>query len=269
MIKIFSEFLVSSFENRNLILELSKREFTDRYVGQVLGKLWIFLHPILLMSVYLFVFVFVFKVKVQGVVSISNDYSTYLLSGLIAWLVVQEVLSKSTTAITSNASLVKQVVFPLEVLPIKIVISSLVTMLVFILSLLAYTVIVNNTYSLMLLLIPILIYMQIIFMIGISFILSSIGVYLKDVKDLVQMFGFIGVFLLPVMYLPSQIPSIFEPLIYSNPFTYLIFCYQDVFFYGDFTHWYAWIVLFVMSHIVLIFGYSLFKKLKIMFGDVL
>lgn len=269
MLTVFKEFYVLCLKNKNLIFELAKREFTDRYIGQVLGRFWAILHPLLLIIVYLFVFVFVFKIKVQGLASTSSDYSTYLLSGLIAWLVVQEVLSKSTTTIVSNANLVKQVVFPIEVLPIKTVLASLLTMSIFILSLLLYTVVFKSTYSFMLLMIPIVIYLQIIFMIGLAFILSAVGVYLKDIKDVVQMFSFIGVFLLPVMYLPDQIPHLLEPFLYANPFTYLIFCYQDIFFYGAFHHWYAWSVLFLMSHLTLWFGYVFFKKLKVMFGDVL
>lgn len=269
MFKTVKEFFSICIKNRNLILELAKREFSDRYAGQVLGKLWAFIHPLLLMLVYMFVFVIVFKVKVQGLVSVSDDYATYLLSGLVAWLVIQDVLSKSTTIITSNASLVKQVVFPIEVLPIKTVVASLLTMFVFIAILLFYTVIIKQTYSYMLFLLPLLVYMQVVFMIGIAFILSSIGVYVRDIKDVVQMFAFVGVFLIPVMYLPTQIPAFFEPLIYANPFSYLVFCYQDLFFYGNFTHWYAWVIMFVSAHLLLIFGYVLFQKLKIMYGDML
>lgn len=269
MFKILKEFFDVCLKNKNLIFELARREFSDRYAGQVLGKLWAILHPLLLMLVYMFVFVIVFKVKVQGLVSVSDDYATYLLSGLCAWLVIQEVLSKSTTTITSNANLVKQVVFPIEVLPIKTVVASLLTMSVFITILLFYTIVIKETYSYMLLFLPLLVYMQVVFMIGLAFILSSIGVYVRDIKDVVQMFAFVGVFLIPVMYLPTQIPSLFEPFIYANPFSYLVFCYQDLFFYGSFTHWYAWIIMFVSAHLLLIFGCVLFQKLKIMYGDML
>lgn len=263
------EILNLCIKNKNIILELAKREFGDRYVGQIFGMLWVIIHPLILMLVFMFIFVVVFKVKAQGLISITDDYATYLLSGLSAWLVIQEVLTKSSTMITSNANLIKQVVFPVEVLPIKTVTSSLLTMVLFILILLFYTAIIKQTYSYMLLFLPFLIYMQIIFMLGLAFMLSSIGVYVRDIKDVVQLFAFIGVFIMPVMYLPSQIPALFEPFIYTNPFSYLIFCYQDLFFYGNFAHWYAWVFMFVFSHSLLIFSYILFKRLKIMFGDVL
>lgn len=269
MYTTYKELLLLIVRNKRLILELAKREFSDRYAGQVLGKLWVIIHPALLMFVYLFVFVAVFKVKIQDTISLSNDYPTYLLSGLIAWLIVQEVLSKSTVIVTSNANLVKQVIFPLEVLPLKTVLASLLTMLLFIGILFIYTVFFQRSYSFMLLILPLLIYLHVIFMIGIAFILSAIGVYFKDMKDIIQMFSVVGVFLLPIMYLPSQIPSLFEPLLYANPFSYLVFCYQDVFFYGKFEHWYAWIIMFTMGHITLFGGYVFFKKLKVMFGNVL
>ena len=92
MIITLKEILNLCIKNKNIIFELAKREFTDRYVGQIFGMLWVIIHPLILMLVFMFVFVIVFKLKAQGLISISDDYATYLLSGLSAWLVIQEVL---------------------------------------------------------------------------------------------------------------------------------------------------------------------------------
>jgi lipopolysaccharide transport system permease protein len=269
MLKLYKESMSLIFDKKNLIIELAKREINDKYVGQVFGRAWALVHPMLIMSVYIFIFVFVFNMKTGGSREVPLDFGTYLIAGLVSWLVVMELLAKSTTAVTANANLVKQVVFPLEILPLKTVFSTFLTMSVFVSILFIYVVVFKQTATLMIFLLPILLYMQIIMMIGLAYILSSIGVYFKDIKDMVQMLGTIGVFILPVMYQPSQLPLYAQPIIYLNPFSYLVFCYQDVFVYGSFEHWYAWIVLFIFSHLVFVFGFSLFRKLKVMFGDVL
>lgn len=268
-IELYKESLFLIIRQRRLIIELAKREISDRYVGQVFGKAWALIHPALIMSVYIFIFVFVVDMKLGDMAKTTVDYGTYLLSGLVAWLVIMETLSKSTIVITSNANLVKQVAFSLEILPLKTVFSTFLTMFIFVAILFLYVVFFKQTATWMILLLPVLLYMQITMMIGIAYILSSIGVYFKDIKDIVQILGAIGVFILPVMYQPSQVSSFVRIIIYANPFTYLVLCYQDLFVFGQFEHWYAWIFLFIFSQLVFVFGFYFFGRLKVMFGDVL
>lgn len=265
----YKESMYLIFKHKNLIIELGKQDISDKYVGQVFGKAWALVHPGLIMGVYMFMFVFVFNLKIQVSNGISIDFDIYLISGLVAWLVMMELLAKSTVAVTSNANMVKQVIFQLEILPLKTVFSTFLTMGMFVAILLIDVVLYKRNVSLIIFLLPILLYMQVIMMIGIAYILSSIGVYFRDIKDIVQMLGTVGAFMLPIMYHPSQLPLFAQIIIYVNPFSYLVFCYQDIFAYGCFEHWYAWIVLFLLSHIIFIFGFYFFKKLKIMFGDVL
>jgi lipopolysaccharide transport system permease protein len=265
----FYEIVYLLTKHRHLTWEMAKREITDRYTGQVLGTIWAILHPLTLMSIYIFIFVFVFKIKIGGTREMPLDYTTYLLSGLIPWLTCQEVMSKASTVITSNANLVKQVVFPIEILPIKTVIASLVTQSIFLVILVTYVIFSHHSLPLTYLILPILILLQSIILLGIAYILSSIGVYLKDVKDIIQVITVIGVYLLPVFYLPDQVPQLFRFLLYLNPFSYLIWCYQDLIYFGSFEHTTSWLIIIIISHINLTLGYLIFSKLKIMFGNVL
>ena len=105
--------------NWHLTWALAKREITDRYAGQMLGMLWTVGNPLLLMGVYLFIFGVVFRVRIGGTIDLPMGYTTYILSGLIPWFAVSESLNKGCSIITGNSNLVKQVVFPLEILPIK------------------------------------------------------------------------------------------------------------------------------------------------------
>ena len=119
----FREIMLLLTRHRQLTFAMAQREIADRYAGQFLGVLWAIIHPVIVMGVYVFIFAYVFKMKIGGTHNMPLDYTTYLLSGLIPWMCFQESMSKASVVIVNNANLVKQVVFPLEVLPVKVVIA--------------------------------------------------------------------------------------------------------------------------------------------------
>jgi lipopolysaccharide transport system permease protein len=255
--------------HRQLTLEMARRELHDRYLGQVFGVLWALLHPVVLMAVYVLVFGYIFKVRLGGTTDLPLNYTVYLLSGLIPWLTFQESLAKSSTVIPNNANLVKQVIFPVEVLPVKGVLASLVTQAVFVALLCSYVLAAYGflpaTYGLL----PVLMAMQGLFMIGIAYLVSAVSVYFRDVKDLVQVFAVTGVYLVPAFYLPESVPGAFRVVLYLNPVSYLIWCFQDVLFFGRIEHWWAWAVLAPLSVASFYAGYRAFSVLRTMFGNVL
>jgi len=180
-----------------------------------------------------------------------------------------DVLGKACTAILANSSLVKKVVFPIAILPVKGVLASIFTQVVFTILLIIYDLISTQSLATTYLLIPILFLIQMLGLIGIAFILSSIGVYFRDIKDFVQAFTTIGLYLIPVLYMPEQVPQAVRGILYLNPFSYMVWCYQDIFFFGYFAHPYAWVVFILLSLVTFVFGYRVFRKLSIMFGSVL
>ena len=194
--------------HRQLTWEMAKRDITDRYTGQVFGTLWAIGHPLALMGIYTIVFSFVFRQRAGGSWDLPLKYPAYLLSGLIPWMAFQESMAKSTVSVTSNANLVKQVVFPIEVLPVKGVLGSMITQAIALTLLLAYIPLAHNglihwTFAL----IPVLVVLQILAMIGVGYFLAAVGVYFRDVKDFVQVFCIAGMYIMPVFYLPEWVPD--------------------------------------------------------------
>ncbi len=265
----FTELTALFRRHGRLIYELAKREVRERYSGQFFGLLWAFGHPLLLMLIYVFIFAFVFQTRVGGTIDMPLDYTSYMLAGLIPWLAFQESLMKASTVIVSNANVVKQVIFPLEVLPIKSVLATVFSELVFLALLMIYTLIMVGHLNWMYLLLPFLLIIQMAWMIGIAYVLSAVGPYFRDIKDFVQVFNSIAFFLLPILYLPTAIPTAIRIILYINPFSYLIWCSQDILYFGSFSHPYAWIVTFILSLLSFVVGYRVFRKLKVMFGNVL
>lgn len=265
----FKEVLSIFTKHRSLTVEMAKREITERYTGQILGAAWAIGHPLILMGIYVFIFGFVFKVGIGGTRELPLDYTTYLLSGLIPWMAFQESMSKGTTVIVNNSNLVKQVVFPIEILPVKGVIASFITQIISTTILVVYVFVKNGFLPWTYLLIPIICFFQILAMIGVSYILSAIGVYFRDIKDFVQVFCVAGMYTMPIFYLPEMVPKLFKPILYLNPFSYMIWCFQDTLYFGAFKHPLAWIIFILISVFLFCTGYRTFKKLKVYFGNVL
>jgi len=255
--------------HRQLTWEMTKKELTDKYAGQVLGTIWVLGHPLIMIAVYIFLFVIVYRARIPAEMQLELDMTAYLLTGLLPWMAFQESMGKASTAILNESNLVKQVIFPIEILPVKGVIVSLITQILTMSLLLAYIALKCRTVHLTTALLPVLVIFQAMAMIGVSYMLSSVGVFFRDIKDFVQVFCFAGIFLMPIMYLPVQVPTIFRPILYLNPFSYMVWCYQDAIFFGRFEHPWAWGVFAGMSVAVFYIGYGIFYKLKHMFGNVL
>lgn len=264
-----TEVIATLSRHRELTLQMARREIGDRYVGQILGSFWAIAHPLLVMAVYLFMFAYVFKVRVGGTREMPLDYSVYLLSGVVPWLAVAEVLNKGPVTVTGNASLVKQVVFPIEILPTKTVLAAAVPHLTGLVVLTGYVLYTQHSLPWTYALLPLVIAVHLVLMIGLSFFLGSLGVFVRDLKDILQVLTLVGVYLMPVLYLPAMVPSVFRPLLYLNPFSYLIWCYQDACYYGRIEHPVAWLITPVMAAVAFSAGARLFGRLKPMFGNAL
>lgn len=263
------ELVRSLVKNRSLAWAIAKRDITDQFAGQILGSFWAILHPVFLIVLYIFIFSIVMKQKMGGTVELPFDYTVYLLSGLIPWLAFQAVIARATTAISSQASLVKQVVFPIELLPAKVLPVALLPQIVGLFLLIVYVGVEYKRFPLTYLMLPAIILMQIVFMLGLSYLLSSIGVFLRDLKDFVQVFSTVGVFLLPIFYLPSNVPGAFKLFVYVNPFSYPGWCFQDVLYFGRIEHPWAWLVFFAETTFTFCIGYRLHRYLKPQFGNFL
>jgi lipopolysaccharide transport system permease protein len=268
-LEAFAEIRTLLGRHWRLLWEMTKREMTERYAGQMFGMCWALGHPLILVGVYVFAFTFVFKCTLTGAAGKPLNYTAYLLSGLIPWIAFQDAMTRSVTAVAANANLVKQVVFPVELLPLKGVLVSLATQVVGTSLLLIYGLISQGTLPWTILLLPLLWLAQLLTLSGFAFILSSVGTYFRDMKELVHLFVTVGMFATPISYLPQWVPDLIRPLLYLNPFSYLCWCYQDLCFYGHFEHAWAFPVVMVGSLAALCSGYRVFRKLKTHFGSVL
>lgn len=260
--------LDSIFTRRELLGELIRREIGERYAGNALGRIWAIVSPLMLVGIYVFLFTVVFRVAITRSIELPRDYTAYILAGLIPWLTMQEVIGKSPSVIASQANLVKQIVFPIELLPARSTISSFVTMFVGLAVLTFYLAMTSGlplTYPLL----PVLIGLQVMLALGLCYLLSAIGVFLRDLRDFIPTIMLMFVYMLPILYLPAWVPRLFKPIIYVNPFSYMIWCYQDVLYFGRIEHPIAWIVFPVFAIAVFVIGASMFDRFRKSFSTAL
>jgi lipopolysaccharide transport system permease protein len=254
---------------RALTFEMAKREISSEHSGKALGMFWGILQPLFILAVYAVVYGVVFRAKIGGTVALPLNFTIYLLSGLVPWFAFSFAMAKGTSAVSGNASLVKVVVFDLDVLPIGTALASCLSLLLGIGFIGLYTLVDYHhlpwTYALL----PVLLLLQFLAMCGVAYVLSALGVFLKDVRDVVQLSALVLIFLMPIVYLPTQVPAAFNPVLWLNPFTYMVYCYQDVLYFGRIAHPASWLAFLLWSLFVFAGGYRLFRRVRPYFGNVL
>ena len=251
-----------------VILEMARGDLTGRYKGQWFGSAWVIIHPLAMTGLYLFLFGVVFAQRIGGTRELPLDYTTYMLAGLIPWLTFQASMTQSVLSITGNATLVKQFLFPVEVLPIRDVVSSTVTWFIGVGATLLYVIVSQKVAMMTWLLIPVIFGIQLAAMIGVALILSSIAVFFRDIRDVINLYCLVAMFLMPIVYLPGWVPAAFQPVLWLNPFTYMVWVYQDAIYFGRIEHGWAWLIFTGWSMFVFVAGFRLFAATRPLFASL-
>jgi ABC-type polysaccharide/polyol phosphate export permease len=223
--------LKTLYRYRQLIAALTARDLKARYRGSILGFFWSLANPLLLLGVYTLVFTKFFPQQVV------KPYPLFLFAGILPWTFFSAAVLESTNAITTNAGLIKKVMFPAEALPLVVVLSHLVHFVLAIPIMLAaivvFMILGQTTITMTILLVPVLMLVQTIFVAGIAMTVSSASVLFRDLRDLVTNLMQLGFFITPIIYLIDNISSqALRALLRANPMTPFVIAYQDVLFFG-------------------------------------
>lgn len=252
-----------------LIISLTKRDIDSRYKGSLFGLFWAIINPLFLLGIYTFVFGVIFKSRWEGISDSITSFSITLFIGLITYNIFSESVSKSPWLITSNQNFVKKILFPIEILSIVNLFSSLFTFSMSFLAWLVMSLIFDQKVSLEILLLPFLIIPISIFSLGCSWFVSALGVYLKDIGQIISMLIMILLFASPVFYPMSSIPSDYQFLMKLNPLAQGIQMVRDVCIYNTLPNLGQFIYSMILSLVCALLGLSFFKKVKKGFPDVI
>ncbi len=249
---------------------MTKREVVGRYRGSVLGLLWSFFHPVLMLAVYTFVFSIVFRAK-WGVAADENraNFAIVLFAGLIIFNLFAEVVNRSPGIILEHANLVKKVVFPLEILPLVAAGSALFHALVSLAVLLLFEVAVQHSVPATALYLPIVLVPFLFLTLGISWFLASLGVYLRDVGQTVGIVTTALMFVSPIFFPLSALPEGLRPYLQLNPLALIIGQARGVLIWGTAPAWAPLSGYALFGAMTGFFGLMVFRKLRKGFADVL
>ncbi|MFC4764051.1 ABC transporter permease [Dyella koreensis] len=264
------ELIGSFWRRRELIGDLIKRDVVGRYRGSLMGIVWSFINPLFMLAVYTFVFAVIFKARWGGNVSGGNlEFALVLFAGLMVFNVFAECVNKSPGLIISNANYVKKVIFPLEILPWVTMGSALfhgaVSLLVW---LLFYTISfgIPGAWSLLL---PVVVLPLLLFTLGLSWILASIGTYLRDMLQFIGLITTALMFLSPIFYPITSLPERYRLIFMLNPLTITIEQVRGVLIWNKEPDW-AWTLGGILVAALFAWlGFFLFQKTRRGFADVL
>jgi lipopolysaccharide transport system permease protein len=254
-------------EHGSLVVELARREVTDLHAGQLGGFLWLVLHPVLMFAVYTFLFTVVLRVRIGT--NDAEDYTIYLFAGLAPWLLTQDVLQRCSSVLLANVSIVKKVMFPVEAIVAKTLGASLIVQSVLMVLVLATTVWVRGRIPWTFALLPLLFMTHLALLWGLALLLSAITPYFRDVVELVRVFVTVNMFLMPVIYQPNMVPGLLRYIVVANPFSHLIWCYQDIIYFGSIEHPWSWLICALLAASALAIGSFVFVRLRHQFASVL
>lgn len=263
------EMLASFWRNRSLILTLTQREILGRYRGSMMGILWSLFNPIFMLTVYTFVFSVVFKARWNTEGSTKSEFALILFSGLMVFAIFSECISRAPTQMTNNTNYVKKVVFPLEILSWVTVGSALfhfsVSLFVW---LIAYTAMIGIPHASILLL-PLVLMPLLLFVMGLSWALASLGVFIRDIGQFIGMMITVLMFMTPIFYPATALPGKYQMFIYLNPLTPMVEMVRSILFWGSPPNLQMLAITALASACTAWIGFALFQKTRRGFADVL
>jgi ABC-type polysaccharide/polyol phosphate export permease len=248
---------------RALIQSLVARDLKARYRGSILGFLWSFVNPLLLLLVYTFVFTIVLP-GYRG--DTLEPFALFMFCGILPWTWFSSSLVESSNVLIAGGNLIRKVLFPAEVLPIVTVLAAMVHFLLGLPILALFFLYYReqiNVYPSDLLWLPVVMAVQLTMTLGLALVLSALTVHFRDIRDLLGNLLTLWFFATPIIYPLSEVPESVRRYLAFNPFTPLVHAYQEVLFMeGPFREGPRLLGLGAVSILIFAGGYFVFDRLR-------
>ena len=259
------------YRYRVLIQNLVVRELKARYRGTVLGFLWSFFNPLLLMIVYTAVFGLIIRPRDPSFEAKPLIYALYLFCGILPWHWFSSSNMESANVLMVHGNLIKKILFPAEVLPVVTVTSNMINFFFGLPIVLAFIPILGKKLTVYALLLPVVVIVQFVFTLGFSLLISSLTVHFRDIKDILANWLTFWFFSTPIVYSMTfssiEESSVLRTFLNLNPMTHIMQGYQYCLFYGSLFPWKRLSVTFVVSLILFIVSYKIFDRLRDSFPE--
>ena len=254
-------------DNRSLIQSMTRRDILGRYRGSFGGAAWAVLNPLLLMLTYFFIFGIVLQQKFNAN-DTPLDYVLYFLAGMLPWLAFSEAVGRSPTILIEYRNFIKKLRFPVETLPVNIVGSGMVTECFGLVIFGAGLILIRGGLPLTVVWLPALIVPQILFTAGICWFLSALGLFVRDLGQVIGYVVTLWFFLTPICYSETALQHT-APILKKNPIYILVRAYRSVLLEGHAPDKHALAAFWCLALVVFLAGHAWFYKLRKWFADVI
>lgn len=261
--------LRSLWDHRALIVQLTRREVIGRYKGSMMGLLWSFLNPLFMLVVYTFVFSVVFRARWSVGEESKTAFAVILFAGMIVHAMFADIVNRAPGLIISNVNYVKKVVFPLETLVAVAAGAALFHACASLVVLLAVFVAVNGSVPWTIVFVPLTLLPLLVLALGLGWIFASLGVFIRDLGQIVGVFTSVLLFLSPVFFPVSALPAAVRPWIFVNPLSFIIEQTRAVVIWGKLPDFAGLGIYLAGAMVGAWFGYAWFQKTRKGFADVL
>jgi lipopolysaccharide transport system permease protein len=247
--------------NFSLILELAKRDFTERYSGSALGFLWSFVYPLINILIYMIIFGSLMGARLPGMSSVWG-YGVYLIAGLVPWTAFANTVTRASTVFLDKKNIIAKIHVDLPTLPLFIVISESVTFVVTLAIFLLILLITGIPLSWYLVLIPLIYFIQQVFAYALGFFLGIFVVFLRDLKEVVTIGFQIWFWFTPIVYTFDILPALAQQVLILNPMLSVVSAYHDIFVFQRMPSFFYLTLVLIGSVVLIVVDYVIYKKLE-------
>lgn len=253
-----------------MIRYLTQRQWARNYRSSYLGMLWAFLSPLLMVVLLTLVFSEILNIRFKEVTGDSAlNFGLYLYCGLLPFTTYSEALSRGVNVIRRNSEMVQRVVFPVEILPLSTVLTSLIQAAFGLGALMFVLLVVEQRLHVSVLLLPIVLVPQVLFVLGLTYLMAVAGTYLPDVREALRAVIRASFFITPVIWPVERVPDNLRLLVDLNPLAFLVGAYRDLVLDGELPGMMATVYFSLFAVAMFGFGLALFNRLKHNFADLL
>jgi lipopolysaccharide transport system permease protein len=263
-----AHFLRNLVERRSLLFQLVRRDFEQRFVGSVVGWVWGIIHPLVMLLSWTFVFSVCLHTKL-GPDEVTQNYPLFLFAGMLPWLLFSETVLRSSSSLLEQANLITKTVFPAEIVPVSIFLSSLASHLLALALAVAAVGIWLNQISLGLVLLPVYMLLLGMFAVGCGWILASLQVYLRDTAQVLSVILTFWFWLTPILITEKQFPPRVRFLLAANPLAYMVRAYRKLLLSQQWPSLQDLGIAAVFALAAFLAGGLFFRHMKRGFADVL
>ncbi|MBA4135801.1 MAG: sugar ABC transporter permease [Opitutus sp.] len=269
MLRRLAPFAADLIQHRELLWQFTLRNIELRHKGSYLGIFWSLLNPLLMLGLYVLVFGYIFSGTFERPGETRTEYGLAIFIGLVVFHFVSEVLGTAPTVIVGNPNFVKKVVFPLEILPAANVGAAFIHLLIGLSLALLGLLLFGDGFSPALIWLPLVLLPVVLMCLGLNWLFSALGVFLRDIGQLVQFVSMALLFASAVFYPISKIPAGAWEIMRLNPILLAIEAARDATLWQDPLNAQHLLYLYVFGTTTCYLGYAVFRRLKPAFADVL